>query len=143
MNGKLLMGGSLSLFSFAGLVDSAYVAISSLNYSIVPCHVTRGCEEVLNSPYARIGGYSLAWLGVIYYALICLVGVFAASGYFQLLRYSLVPAGMAFLFTLLLLYLQAFILHSFCEYCLMSAAMSILILIVHLIARPWEKDQPA
>jgi uncharacterized membrane protein len=143
MNRKLLLGGSLSLFSFVGLVDSAYVAISSLNDAIVPCHVTRGCEEVLNSPYARVGGYSIAWLGVAYYALICLVGVFAASGYFKLLRYSLVPAGLAFLVTLLLVYLQAFVLHSFCEYCLMSAAMSILILMVHLLARPWEKDQPA
>jgi uncharacterized membrane protein len=141
MNRPILIGGSFSLFSFVGLLDSAYVALKSLNDSIIPCHVTQGCEEVLNSPYARIGGYSIAWLGVAYYAVMCLAGVFVTSGYSRLLRYSMVPACMAFLFTLLLIYLQAFVLHAYCEYCLMSASMSILILMFHLFAQPWKKDR--
>jgi uncharacterized membrane protein len=138
-----LAGGLLAVFAFLGMLDSAFVGIKSLSQAILPCTITRGCEEVLNSPYARFAGFSIAWLGLAYYALIGIAGVFTFSGYSRILRLSLVPAILAFLFTLELIYLQAFVIHAFCDYCLLSASMSALILMVHLICRPWKNPNSA
>jgi uncharacterized membrane protein len=143
MKREQLAGGLLTGLAFVGMVDSAYVAIRSLDQAVLPCTITHGCEEVLNSPYARFSGISIAWLGLVYYALICLAGVFTFSGFSRTLRFSLVPAGMAFLFSLTLIYLQAFVIHAFCDYCLLSASMSILIFILHLIYGPWRKHAPS
>lgn len=143
MRKEKLAGGLLAGLAFLGMMDSAYVGIKSLNQAILPCNLTHGCEEVLNSPYARFAGLSIAWLGLAYYALICIAGVFSFSGYSRALRLSLAPAVMAFLFTLELIYLQAFVIHAFCDYCLLSASLSTLILIVHLIYKPWTSPNSA
>ena len=133
-----LTGILLVLFSFIGMVDSAYVALKSLDQTVVPCTVTRGCEEVLNSPYARIGGLSIAWSGLLYYMATAAGGVFSLFGFRSVLRLTGAAAVLAFLFTLYLFYLQAFVIRAFCDYCLLSATMVLGVLITHLAARPFR-----
>jgi uncharacterized membrane protein len=66
-------------------------------------------------------------------------GIFAFSGFPGVLRFTGAAAGLAFLYTLYLFYLQAFVIRAFCDYCLLSAGLVLGILIVHLAARPFRR----
>lgn len=138
MNKRSLLGGILVGLAFVGMIDSAYVGLSSLQGFIVPCEITGGCEEVLNSPYSRISGVSIAWIGFFFYGWVTACAIFAVYGFPRCLQFSLGANIPAFAFTLYLLYVQAFVLRAFCDYCLLSALLVTLILGLHLFAKPWK-----
>ena len=138
MRKQVILGWILTLLAFVGMVDSGYVAINSVRQFIIPCGFAKGCNEVLNSPYARIGGISIAWGGLAFYICLAFGGIFSAFGFWQILRLTLPICALAFAFTLYLFYLQAFVIHAFCDYCLLSASLVTLSLVLHLIAKPWK-----
>ena len=131
-------GWLLAGVAFVGLVDSAYLGIQSLQGFIVPCGFTGGCEEVLNSSYSHLFGVSISWFGFSFYAFVAACALFSAFGFGRLLGFSLAAAVPAFIVTLYLLYVQAFTLKAFCQYCLLSALLVTLILGLHLLAKPWK-----
>ncbi len=139
MSHRALFGWILASLAFVGMIDSGYVAINSLMHFIVPCGIAKGCDEVLNSPYARVRGISIAWGGLAFYISMAFGGIFAAYGFDRILRLTLPITILAFAFTLYLFYLQAFVILSFCDYCLLSALLVTLSLALHLVARPWKK----
>jgi uncharacterized membrane protein len=139
MKSQTLTGWMLVPPAFIGLIDSAYIAINSLQGFIVPCGWAGGCDQVLNSPYARVSGVSIAWAGLLFYAVVAGAGTFAIFGFSGQLRFTLMASILAFAFTLYLLYLQAVVLKAFCDYCLLSAFLVTLILAIHLFARPWDR----
>ena len=139
MRKRVLLGWILASLAFVGMVDSGYVGINSFQRFMIPCGIAKGCDEVLNSSYARIGGISIAWGGVAFYICMAFGGIFAAYGFNQLLRLTLPINLLAFAFTLYLFYLQAFVILAFCDYCLLSALLVTLSLVLHLVAKPWKK----
>jgi uncharacterized membrane protein len=139
MNHRILLGWILASLAFIGMIDSGYMAFNSLMHFIVPCGIAKGCDEVLNSPYARIRGISIAWGGLAFYFSMAFGGIFAAYGFDRILRLTLPIAILAFVFTLYLLYLQAFVILAFCDYCLLSALLVTLSLILHVVAKAWKK----
>ena len=70
-------------------------------------------------PLAAFG--SLAYFSVFSFA------TFAAFGYARARLFLTLAVGAMFFVTLWLLYLQAFVLHAFCRYCLFSAAIVFLL----------------
>jgi uncharacterized membrane protein len=106
-----------------GLVDSGYLTIKHLQGSYIRCG--DDCSAVLGSKYAEgVGGVPLAGFGVIAYMTVIVSAVFAACGStFGRQILAVIAITMAFV-SLWLLYLQAFVIHSFCKYCLASAAAS-------------------
>ena len=127
------------LAGFAGMVDSGYVGFHSLTGLLIPCGPAGGCDQVLNSPYSHWGGVSIAWFGFAYYLAVTAAGIFGLSGFRQVFRFSLIASLAAFLVTLYLLHVQAFILRAFCDYCLLSALLVFVILGAHLALRPWTR----
>ncbi len=140
MRMKTLTGTLLAALAFVGLVDAIYVGITSSQGFVIPCGLTGGCDQVLNSPYSKVAGVSIAWIGLGFYAFVLSAGVFAIFGFFKLLRLSLAASLAAFAVSLYLLYLQAFVLKAYCDYCLLSALLVTLILGVHVSVRPWKWD---
>ena len=113
-----------ALVSLIGLADSIYLTVEHLSGRGVRCTITSGCSEVLSSPYATIRGYPLAALGAIAYFVVFSLATLAAFSYrFVGNLLTLVVAAM-FLTTLWLLYLQAFVIHHFCQFCLLSALVT-------------------
>lgn len=108
-----------------GFADSAYLTAEHFRGSIPPCSVVEGCEQVLTSSYAVIAGIPVALLGMLYYAAL-LVGIIAYIDsrnpkVMSWIRWMTVGG---FVMTLYFLFVQAFILKAFCQYCLLSAITS-------------------
>ena len=113
------------LISLIGLGDSIYLTVQHLTGQSVKCTVTNGCSAVLGSKYATIAGIPTAAFGVLAYFPAFSLATLATFGYDRA-RTGLTLLVVPMLLTSLwLFYLQAFVLHAFCEYCLLSAAMTL------------------
>jgi uncharacterized membrane protein len=101
----------------------------------VQCTLVSGCSEVLSSSYAAIGSVPLAAVGATAYFSVFSLSTLAAFGY-RLAGSLLIPITIAMAFvSLWLIYLQAFVIRAFCQFCLLSAAVTFGLLILALIAR--------
>jgi uncharacterized membrane protein len=87
--------------------------------------LTSGCSEVLSSPYATIRGVPLAALGAAAYFFVFSLATLAAFGYRFAGRLLPVIVAAMFITTLWLLYLQAFVIRHFCQFCLLSALVTV------------------
>jgi uncharacterized membrane protein len=113
-----------ALLSLIGLGDAIYLTVQDLTGQHLRCTIISGCSEVLGSSYAHIGPVPLAAMGAFAYFSVFSLSILAAFGY-RLARPLLAAlVGLMFLMTLWLLYLQAFVIHHFCQYCLLSAAVT-------------------
>ena len=127
--------GLAMLVSLIGLADSLYLTVQHLTGQSVRCTVTNGCSAVLSSPYAKIAGIPTAAFGVLAYFAAFSLATLAVFGYARArtgLALLLVPM---FATTLWLLALQAFVLHAYCQYCLLSAAMTLMLTLLTVVAR--------
>jgi uncharacterized membrane protein len=113
-----------AIVALIGLADAIYLTVEHITGQSVRCTVISGCSEVLSSPYATIHGYPLALLGAIAYFTVFGLAVLAAFGYPLVSRLLLFVVTLMFLMTLWLLYLQAFVIHHFCQFCLLSALVT-------------------
>jgi len=120
---------TLLLLAFLGLVDTLYLGIK--RGTRVPCSITTGCEEVLNSRFSAVAGIPISWFGFAFYLAVFSAAAFAAfSDDTRLLKWVFWPALAGFVISMGLVGVQAFILRAWCQYCLVSAALTTLIFIV-------------
>jgi uncharacterized membrane protein len=126
-----------ALLSLLGLADALYLTIEHLTGQTVRCTLS-GCSEVLSSPYAVVGGIPLAALGAAAYFTVFSLAILALFGY-GFAGKILTPLVIAMFFvSVWLFYLQAFVIRQFCQYCLMSAAITTCLLVLVLSLR-WFK----
>jgi len=117
MNKRVL---AIAMIAFLGMVDTFYISLKR-GGPPVPCHVTKGCNDVLTSSYSTLAGIPISWLGLAFYLAVFSCAVFELSGAARLIHLVFWPALVAFLISISLTSIQAFVLHAYCEYCLMSA----------------------
>lgn len=119
--------------ALVGLADSIYLTVQHITGQSVRCTIVSGCSEVLSSTYASINGVPLALIGAIAYFTVFSLAILAAFGYPLVGKLLVVVTGLMFLTTLWLIYLQAFVIGQLCQFCLLSAAVTILLTILVLI----------
>src|SRR5438874_4701465 len=112
-----------AIVSLAGLADATYLTVQALTGETLVCGGSPDCFRVLGSSYARVAGIPLAAFGTLAYFGVFSFATFAAFGYARARVFLTITVGTMFLATLWLLYVQTFILHAFCRYCLFSAAL--------------------
>ncbi len=127
------------LLSLIGLFDSFYLLwVYTSPLRPLACLGT-GCDVVRASPYARLMGLPTPFYGVVAYAVLALL----------LLAEPFVPppianrfgqavkaiSGAGFLFSLYLTRLEAFVLHAWCVWCVVSTLAMTLIFALALFAR--------
>jgi uncharacterized membrane protein len=89
---------------------------------------------VLGSSWSTIGDIPLAAFGAAAYFVAFALAMLTAFGDRRMWRlYGLLVTSMA-AFSLFLFYLQAFRIHAFCQFCLLSLATSVTLFIVFLIS---------
>lgn len=124
-----------ALVSLVGLADSIYLTVEHLTGQSLRCTIISGCSEVLSSPYSHIGNVPLAALGAIAYFTVFDLSILAAFGYRIARPLLMALVALMFLMTVWLLYLQAFVIHHFCQYCLLSAAVTITLTLLVALSR--------
>ncbi len=124
-----------ALLALVGLVDAIYLTIQHLKGYSVQCTVTSGCEEVLTSAYATVAGYPLAAFGAAAYFTAFSLATLALFGYTVARRLLFYTVALMLLVTLYLLYVQGFVLGKWCQYCLLSAAVTFCLTAIVLLER--------
>ena len=124
-----------ALLSLLGLADALYLTVEHVTGQSVKCTIISGCSEVLSSPYAVVAGIPLAAIGAAAYFTVFSLATLAAFGY-RAAGTLLTPLITAMFFvSIWLIYLQAFVILEFCQYCLLSAAITTTLLVVVVVGR--------
>jgi uncharacterized membrane protein len=124
---RTILYTAVAIVAVAGLADATYLTVQALTGETLTCGGSPDCFRVLGSSYAKLGGIPMAMLGALAYFSAFTLATFAAFGYSWAPKFLALIAGAMFLMTLWLLYVQAFLLHAYCRYCLFSAAITFLI----------------
>jgi uncharacterized membrane protein len=119
----------------AGFADSLYLTFSHFRQHSLGCSLLTGCDEVLTSVYSEIWGIPVALFGVIYYLTL-------ASGallYYQKKKPGLYKGILAvnllgFFISLYFVYVQWAYIGAYCQYCILSSAITTIMLIIILFA---------
>jgi protein-disulfide isomerase/rhodanese-related sulfurtransferase len=145
------MRKSLSfLLALLGLFDSLYLLWVYTSPSRPMVCFGGGCDAVRASPYAHLFGVPMPVFGVAGYVLVALLIVaetLAPAALAIEVRYALAGAtAFGFLFSLYLEYLQGFVIHAFCAWCVTSGlVMTALcaLAIYNVVHAAPEPDPPA
>jgi uncharacterized membrane protein len=130
--------------AFIGFIDATYLTVKHYQGIIPPCAEGFQCETVLTSAYATVAGVPVALGGALYYLAILIIAIIYAEYRFHDAKKDihhsprqegaalLLAAGVSvgLLVSLWFLYVQLFLIHSLCLYCLASGVTSTLIWLV-------------
>jgi uncharacterized membrane protein len=117
----------IAVLALLGLADSCYLTVMHLSGQDIACGPAGDCSTVLSSAYASVRGVPTAAFGAAaYFAAFSFALLVAfAYGWARILLVLLV--AVMFIASLGLVCVQAFVLHAFCPFCLLSAAITFLI----------------
>jgi uncharacterized membrane protein len=118
-----------------GICVAFYDAYALYNSQALWCPPPiNGCNEVANSPYARIYNLPVGYYGVVYYLyMFGLAALLAFEPFSRALRFAaLAYAALGVGFSIYFAYLQIAFIHAFCIYCLVSAVTTLLLLVAAL-----------
>ena len=122
---NLRMGAALA--ALAGLFVSAYLWLYKLGVIGTLACGTGGCETVQLSPQSRFMGVEVAAIGFAGYTLLLLLTMVSLQPRYansiRLLQVIALLGGGAVLFTLYLKYLELFVIHAICRWCVGSAVL--------------------
>jgi uncharacterized membrane protein len=119
-----------------GLAVAFYDAYAIYHHELLWCPPPiNGCNEVANSPYARIFDLPVGYFGVVYYLyMLGLAALLAFDPFSPGLRFGAIAyAALGVCFSIYFMYLQISFIHAFCIYCVASAITTLLLLIVAIL----------
>ena len=136
-----------ALMSLVGVFVSAYLYLYKIGRIGTLACGTGGCETVQLSPWSRFLGIEVALIGLVGYAVLFVVGLVALRPSMVGARWPVsLLAGLAAagtLFTAYLTYLELFVIHAICRWCVGSAFIIISILILALLALRQTREPQA
>ncbi len=124
------------LSAAGGFGVALYIYYTKRHNKQLVCPMGSNCNAVITSRYSKFLGVPIEYLGMLYYATIFtayIVLIFSPhllSGTF--LAGLIMLTAAAFIFSLYLLFAQAFLLRQWCIWCILSAMLSIVIFIISL-----------
>ena len=124
-----------ALLSLIGLADAIYLTVEHLAGRSVRCTITSGCEDVLSSAYATIGGVPLAGVGAVAYFIAFSLAILAAFNHRRAGDFLFYLVALMLAVSIYLFILQAFVLHAFCQFCLLSATVTLLLSVIVVAER--------
>ena len=128
---------SAAVLSLLGLFVSAYLYLYKLGRIGDLACGAGGCETVQQSPWSRFAGIEVALIGMAGYAGLLLVSLVALQPGPSTRRWPttllLGLSGLGVAFTAYLTYLELFVIHAICRWCVGSAVIILAILIVALL----------
>lgn len=128
------------VLSLIGALDSAYLSWVKVSHQEAFCGGSGECATVANSPYSEIFGIPIAFLGLAAYLVIVGLHIFERRAEFwaqnaPLLIFGITLAGT--IYSAYLTYLEIWVIYAICPYCVISAVIMALLMIIALI-RFWR-----
>lgn len=124
-NAAVVVYSLAALLALFGLADALYLTVMDLTGQAAICGGSASCSQVLSSKYSHLGLVPVAGIGLLSYFTVFSCAVFAAFGRGRARLFLNLAVTLMFLGTLWFLYVQAFLLHQYCRYCLFSAAITV------------------
>jgi uncharacterized membrane protein len=128
-----------ALMSLLGLFVSAYLYLYKIGRIGTMACGSGECETVQTSAYSRFLGIEVALIGVVGYALLFAVALVALQPGFATsdgpVRLLTLLAGGGVLFSAYLTYLELFVIHAICRWCVGSAVIIVSVLVLALLGR--------
>lgn len=124
----------LIALSIVGLLDAAYLTYIKLIEDGI-CAVSSGCEVVNTSQFAVMWGIPIAAIGGAAYLVILAALLLEPRSEFFDLNGPLVVFGLSLvgvLYSAYLTYLELYVIHAICPFCVVSAIVLVLMLIVSI-----------
>lgn len=131
---SVLLPSIAAIVAIVGLADSIYLTVHHFTSEPVPCSLVEGCEMVLNSQWAEIAGIPLAAFGAAAYFTAFSLAVLTAFGDTRMWKLFGAQVTLMAGFSLWLVYVQAFLIKAFCQFCLLSAVTSMLLFVLFVIS---------
>jgi len=136
----------MAALALVGLFVATYLALYHYGYvGQLACSATHGCETVQTSRWAKQLGLPVALWGVGYYAVVlglAIVGIqdrFADSR--QLSLALMLLTGWGAVFSGWLTYLEGFTIKAWCQWCVGSAIIAVLLFSVSVV--DWRRTRKA
>ncbi len=123
------------LVSIVGILDAVYLTAHHYKGAMMPCIEGFDCEKVLTSSYAQFYGIPTAVFGLAAYFTVFSLSVLAIYGYRNVWNLLNLVVTLMAVFSIYLVYLQGFVLKAFCQYCLISAAVTFSLFFLVLMSR--------
>jgi uncharacterized membrane protein len=128
---------SAAVLSLLGLFISAYLYLYKIGrVGMLACGAGE-CETVQQSAWSRFAGLEVALIGFAGYAALLAVSLAGLQPSLATRRWPAtllsVLAGLGVLFTLYLTYLELFVIHAICRWCVGSAVIIVAILLAALL----------
>lgn len=111
------------VLSTLGVIIAAYLLYGQLTLSPIICGIT-SCGVVAGSKYAAFLGVPVAAWGLSFYTAV------AIFFYLRLNKFLLVTGIIGVIFSAYLTYLEAFVIKAWCQWCILSAWLTVGILII-------------
>lgn len=128
---------SAAVLSLLGLFVSAYLYLYKIGRIGNLACGAGGCETVQQSPWSRFAGMEVSLIGMAGYAGLLLLSLIALQPGPSTRRWPstllLLLSGLGVAFTAYLTYLELFVIHAICRWCVGSAVIILAILIVALL----------
>ncbi|MGH7443899.1 MAG: vitamin K epoxide reductase family protein [Longimicrobiales bacterium] len=126
----------VAVLALIGVLISAYTLMYHLGLIGSMLCGTGGCETVQNSPWARFLGVPVPLLGLGGYGALLVTAMLGIQPRFiadrRISIVLLAAALIGFAFSAYLSYLEAFVIHAWCRWCIASAALTVLLLLAAL-----------
>lgn len=127
-----MINRAIFIFSIIGLVISAFLVYEYLQVTPVICPITgNGCDIVKKSEFSSLFGISIPYYGVLFYTVVALISVFLTQNNQKIVnQFRLLISLAAVAFGIYLTYIEAFVIHAYCFWCVSSFIVSIVIVIL-------------
>jgi uncharacterized membrane protein len=127
---------AIAVLALVGLLIAVYLTLFKLGYlGILQCSVG-GCEKVQASRWAEFLGLPVAAWGVGAYAVLLALALLGVQPRLQAERWLALAlsgvAGVGVVFSAWLTYLEAFVIHAWCQWCVVSAILISLIFVLSI-----------
>jgi uncharacterized membrane protein len=127
---------AIAVMALIGFFIAFYLLAHSLGWTGSLLCGVGNCERVQQSPYSHIGPIPVAAIGVAGYVVMLVtafLGIQPAGRESRAVSGVLLMGGLAgFAFSLYLTYLEAAVIHAWCQWCVMSAILMTLIFLASL-----------
>ena len=131
-----------AIVALIGVADSVYLTVHHYTAEPVPCSLIEGCEQVLTSSYAVIAGVPLAGFGAVAYFIAFSLALLTAFGDSSKWKFYGIQVTLMALFSAWLIYVQAALIGAFCQFCLVSAATSVLLFLIFVASVLARRREP-